>query len=128
MLYSMILLLSAAVPPEGPVDCGAFLIGHWTGKGAVEDFAPGTEADSDYRLNEDGSFVTINRIRTRKSDWSEQRMTGRWHADEGSNPGRCVLVLETQEDGVEASSSTEVKVIDGNTYRSFGIDMRRSES
>ena len=106
-----------------PVDCKQFLTGRWAGKGTVKQF--NVEVDNAYRYDADGSFETVNRFLGTDGKWQEQRVRGSWTAGAGTEPNSCTLSQVGKFEAQGTSSTTSFTIIDADTFRSFGFDMKR---
>ena len=125
---ALILMTLTPVPPAGSVstDCTRFLVGAWVGKGVVRGFGTPVTVDNAYTYRRDGSFATINRYLGKDKRWNEQRLTGIWTATPARSRGRCTLVLKSEDSGMSSSSTSEIQMIDKDTFRSLGFDMKRA--
>lgn len=105
--------------------CGRFMTGNWAGKGLVRGFGRPISVDNVATYAPDGSFKTRNRYLSDDRKWNEQSIAGTWTVTRGANRGRCRLVMTSASSGFEASSTSDIQMIDANTYRSIGFDMKR---
>ena len=123
---AIMMILGAAPAASGsPASCSSFLAGTWAGKGVVTEFGPPVRVDNVYTYNKDGSFLTINRFQGENKRWNEQKLSGTWKATPGRSKGECVLVLKSASAMMTSSSTSEIRMIDKDTFRSLGFDMKR---
>lgn len=113
----------AALAP--PNVCRSFVTGDWVGKGLVRGFGRPIQVDNAATYAADGSFRIRNRYLSDDRKWNEQSTAGTWTTTRGTNRGRCRLVMMSTGSGFEASSTSDIQIIDANTYRSLGFDMKR---
>jgi hypothetical protein len=111
--------------PAKPAECTKFLTGHWAGKGTVSGFGRPIKADNDYTYKADGHFATINRYLGSDGKWSEQKLVGQWKASAAPSSRQCTLKLTGSGASAGSSSSSTIEMIDRNTFRSLGFDMKR---
>ena len=125
---SMATLASAAtpLPTERANACRTVLTGEWAGKGLVEGFGKPVQVDHAASFRRDGSFVTRNRYLGDDKKWVEQELTGTWSATPGRKRNQCKLAMKMQGSGFESSSSSDIVIVNANTYRSLGFDMHRA--
>ncbi|MGY4396910.1 hypothetical protein ACVWZA_002095 [Sphingomonas sp. UYAg733] len=108
-----------------PTDCRQFLAGHWVGKGKVEGFGKPVQVDNDYSYSKDGSFATINRYLGKNGRWNKQRLVGTWKVVAGKGANECTLTLTGTGVSMGSSSTSDFSIIDSDTFRSLGFDMKR---
>jgi hypothetical protein len=128
MIMTIVALLATSIAPPpkaGPERCRRFLTGNWAGKGTVKDFGPPIEVDNAAAYRSDGTFKTRNRYLGDDKKWAEQIIAGRWSATNGAKLRSCKLVMNTEGSGFKAGSTSDIRVIDPNTYRSLGFNMKR---
>lgn len=106
-------------------DCRQFLTGDWAGKGDFEAFGTITRVDNKYSYNEDGSFETLNRYLGKNGAWQEQRLKGDWTVAPGKVDAECRLTMNGKFESAGTSSTSTFEIVDANTFRSLGFDMKR---
>lgn len=116
--------ISAKGPPRH-VDCSAFLVGNWAGAGTVTEFGPPMRVASTASYESNGTFAASTRYLGYDKKWIEQEIAGKWNARAGKGAKICTLVLKSVSTIGESSSTSEFTIIDADTYRSFGVDLKR---
>lgn len=125
-LSSLVEMASAASrSARKPANCRAFLTGDWSGSGTVTGFGPPAQVKSSVRYNKDGTFRSSTAYLGSDKRWTEQAMVGTWSAITGDTATNCTVALKSVSPNGESSSTSEISMIDGNTYRSFGVDFKR---
>lgn len=119
-----LLLLAAAQPAistAGPA-CTQLLTGSWAGGGEV-----GTgykiEASATYRA--DRTFVSRSKIAAPGQPVQDTSINGRWEAKEGKRAGTCTIAMSTESGAGKSSASSDVLIVDRDTYQFWGVNMRR---
>ena len=118
-------LLAAPLAGAAPSDCAKFLTGDWAGKGDVEGFGTPVPVENAYSYKADRTFVTRNRFLGTDKRWNEQTVSGTWSAKAGRARAECVLTMKSSAQGFSSSSTSDFQMIDRNTFRSMGFDMKR---
>jgi hypothetical protein len=115
-----------AVEASGrPDDCKKFLTGQWAGKGDFDAFGTIMKVDNRYSYNKDGTFETVNRYLGEGNVWQEQRIRGTWTVAPGQRGSECLVTMNGQYESAGTSSTSTFQIIDEDTFRSLGFDMRR---
>ena len=122
-----LLLATGGVPGQkGPADgCTRFLTGDWAGKGTVKDFGPAIQVENVASYSGQGTYATRSRYRGADEKWTEQRLAGTWSATNGPKRGFCKLVMKSGGRDFGGSSTSDIQVINADTFRSLGFDMHR---
>ena len=73
----------------------------------------------------DGTFTSTTRYLGRDNKWAEQTTTGNWTVESTPSPKICSLTLKSITEISNTSSTSEFTIIDADTYRAFGLDLKR---
>lgn len=105
--------------------CTSFLTGKWAGEGTVTGFGSPVQLSSTASYKSDGTFTSTSRYLGQDKKWTEQTTTGTWSIEASPSPKVCFLHMNSQTAVATANSSTEIEIIDADTYRAFGLDLKR---
>lgn len=105
--------------------CTSFLTGNWAGEGTVTEFGPPIQVASTASYKPDGTFDSTTRFLGSDKKWNEQTTKGTWTVTSTASPKICSLTLTSVTASGEGSSNSEFEIIDADTYRSAGIDLKR---
>jgi hypothetical protein len=106
-------------------DCVGTLTGQWVTKGDLDIGVAEVKLDNHHSFNADGSFKAIGRFVNQQGKWEEQTFSGKWSTKPGEGANECVLEMSSSSELGMMNSSTIVTIVDGNTFRSFGLDAKR---
>ena len=121
------ILMTAAQPaiPTSDAACERLLVGSWAGSGAFGSTMK-VEGKATYRA--DHSFTSSSRFTSPGQPPQEAALSGRWSARAGRRPNTCTIAMSSQSAAGSSSSTSDVLMVDRDTYRAMGIDMRRVRS
>lgn len=105
--------------------CTTFLPGSWSGEGTVEGFGPSRKVSSAATYERDGTFTSTTRYLGDDNEWTEQTTTGSWSAERARSSKICSLTLKSTSEFGSATGTSEFTIIDNDTYRTFGLDLKR---
>lgn len=91
-------------------------------------FGPPIKVDNNASYRADGTFATVHRYLDDDRKWSTQATAGNWTAIKGAKRNGCKLVMKTESNGFEASSISEIQIVNANTYRSVGFNLTRVQN
>ena len=92
----------------------------------VTGFGRPVQVDNAASYRRDGTFVTRSRFLGADKKWVEQNLAGTWSATSGRKRGQCKLAMQMRGSGFESSSSSELTMVNADTYRSLDFDMHRA--
>ncbi|WP_419809777.1 hypothetical protein [Sphingomonas sp.] len=122
------LVLAATQPgvSTAGTGCVRLLTGSWAGSGTVTEFGPPMKVSSTATYRADRSFVATTRYVGQDRRLHEQTSTGRWTATAGQGRRACTIALTSESAAGSSSSSSDVQIVDRDTFRSLGVDMHRT--
>lgn len=116
--------LSAKSPPKS-AGCSVFLVGNWAGAGTVAGFGPPMQVASTASYKSNGTFASSTRYLGHDKKWTEQKIAGTWRVAAGKAAKSCTLALKSVTAIGESRSTSDFTIVDADTYRAFGIDLKR---
>lgn len=104
--------------------CTSFLVGKWSGEGTVTLGSP-VQLSSTASYKSDGTFTSTSRYLDQDKKWVEQTTTGNWSIEASPSPKYCFLNMQSESAAIKSRSSIDIEIIDPDTYRAFGLDLKR---
>lgn len=105
--------------------CTSFFIGKWSGEGTVTAAGSPVQLSGTASYKSDGTFTSTSRYLGEDKKWVEQTSMGTWSIEPSPSPKYCFLNMHSESAVAKVNSSIDVEIIDANTYRALGLDLKR---
>ncbi len=119
--------LIAAWPAQAEIDCTAYLVGDWAGRGKVQ-FMGEREVESAWSYRANGTFNGSTKYVKMDGTWSDTQLSkGMWTAKIGPEPDVCIVRTIQKEENMESDFEIDINIVDNNSHRIMGLLVARQK-